>query len=130
MRLRLNDPEVKIAPGMTGFARVIAHRRQVLAVPRDAVSSLSAGKGVVRLVDDAGRPVSTEVSLGDVDDRYVEITNGITHLIGCCSIMPVICATTIRFTLRELWRPKISNQALYQCLAWFYGLRGSLHLPS
>jgi multidrug efflux pump subunit AcrA (membrane-fusion protein) len=78
VRLRLNDPEVKIAPGMTGFARVIAHRRQVLAVPRDAVSSLSAGKGVVRLVDDAGRPVSTEVSLGDVDDRYVEITNGIS----------------------------------------------------
>jgi len=63
---------------MTGFARVRAQRRQVLAVPRDAVSSLSAGKGVVRLVDDAGRPVSTEVSLGDVDDRYVEITNGIS----------------------------------------------------
>jgi multidrug efflux pump subunit AcrA (membrane-fusion protein) len=78
VRLRLDDSEVKIAPGMTGFARVMAHRRQVLAVPREAVSSLSAGKGVVRLVDDSGRPVSTPVSLGEVDDHFVEITSGIS----------------------------------------------------
>jgi HlyD family secretion protein len=78
VRLRLDDPGVKIAPGMTGFARVMARRRQVLAVPREAVSSLSAGKGVVRLVDGAGRPVSTPVSLGEVDDQYVEITGGIS----------------------------------------------------
>jgi multidrug efflux pump subunit AcrA (membrane-fusion protein) len=77
VRLRLEDEGLKIAPGMTGFARVIAHHRQVLAVPRDAVSSLSAGKGVVRLVNSSGRSVSTLVSLGDVDDQFVEITNGI-----------------------------------------------------
>jgi HlyD family secretion protein len=77
VRLRLEDEGLKIAPGMTGFARVIAHHRQVLAVPRDAVSSLSAGKGVVHVVNDSGRSVSTLVSLGDVDDQFVEITNGI-----------------------------------------------------
>jgi HlyD family secretion protein len=77
VRLRLEDEGSKIAPGMTGFARVTAHHRQVLAIPRDAVSSLSAGKGVVRVVDNSGRSVSTLVSLGDVDDQFVEITGGI-----------------------------------------------------
>jgi multidrug efflux pump subunit AcrA (membrane-fusion protein) len=78
VRLRLEDDGLKIAPGMTGFALVIAHHRQVLAVPRDAVSSLSAGKGVVRVVNNSGRSVSTQVGLGDVDDHFVEITSGIS----------------------------------------------------
>jgi multidrug efflux pump subunit AcrA (membrane-fusion protein) len=77
VRLRLDDSGVKIAPGMTGFARVVARRRQVLAVPREAVSSLSAGKGVVRVVENSGRAVSTLVSLGEVDDKFVEITSGV-----------------------------------------------------
>jgi HlyD family secretion protein len=77
VRLRLADDGLKVAPGMTGFARVIAHHRQVLSVPRDAVSSLSAGKGVVRVVNNSGRSISTLVSLGDVDDHFVEITSGI-----------------------------------------------------
>lgn len=77
VRLRLDDPGVKIAPGMTGFARVVSRRRQVLAVPREAVSSLSAGKGVIRVVQNSGRAVSTLVSLGEVDDKFVEITSGV-----------------------------------------------------
>jgi len=62
---------------MTGFARVVAHHRRALAVPREAISSLSAGKGVVRIVDDSGHPVTTPVSLGAVDERFVEITGGV-----------------------------------------------------
>jgi HlyD family secretion protein len=77
VRLRLDDDGAKVVPGMTGFARVIAHRRQVLSVPRDAVSSLSAGKGVVRVVDNSGHAVTTLVSLGEVDDHYAEITSGV-----------------------------------------------------
>ena len=77
VRLHLDSPGVKLAPGMTGFARVVAHHRKALAVPREALSSLSAGKGVVRTVDDAGRPVSTPVSFGAVDDSYAEVTEGL-----------------------------------------------------
>jgi multidrug efflux pump subunit AcrA (membrane-fusion protein) len=77
VRLRLDAPGVKLAPGMTGFTRVVSHHRRALAVPREALSSLSAGKGVVRVVDDSGRPVTAPVSLGEVDDRYVEITAGL-----------------------------------------------------
>jgi HlyD family secretion protein len=77
VRLSVDAPGVKLAPGMTGFARVVAYHRRALAVPRESLSSLSAGKGVVRVVDDAGHPVTTTVSLGEVDDRYVEITAGL-----------------------------------------------------
>src|SRR5271166_3515230 len=77
VRLRLVDPGVKVAPGMTGFVRVVSRHRRALTVPREAISSLSAGKGVVRIADDSGRPVTTPVSLGDVDARFVEITGGL-----------------------------------------------------
>ena len=77
VRLRLEAPGVRLAPGMTGFARVMVTHRRALAVPREALSSLSAGKGVVRIVDESGHPVTTPVSLGEVDERYVEITEGL-----------------------------------------------------
>jgi HlyD family secretion protein len=77
VRLHVEASDVKLAPGMTGFARMIAHHRGALAIPREALSSLSAGKGVVRLVDDSGRPVTTPVSLGEVDEHFVEITDGL-----------------------------------------------------
>jgi HlyD family secretion protein len=77
VRLRVQVDGVKLAPGMTGLARLICHRPRALAVPRDAVSSLSAGKGVVRIADDSGHHTSRLVSLGEVDDRFVEITKGL-----------------------------------------------------
>ena len=77
VRLHLDVQNTKLAPGMTGFARMIVHHRKALAIPRGALSSLSAGKGVVRIVDDAGHPVTTPVSLGEVNQRFVEITEGL-----------------------------------------------------
>src|SRR6266478_8656506 len=55
VRIRLQAAGIRLAPGMTGFARLIVHHRNAVAVPRAAVSSLSAGKGVVHTVDDSGR---------------------------------------------------------------------------
>ena len=77
VRLRVQADGVKLAPGMTGLARLVCHHRGTLAVPREAVSSLSAGKGVVRIVGDSGHHTSRLVSLGEVDDRFVEITKGL-----------------------------------------------------
>ncbi|MBV9274728.1 MAG: efflux RND transporter periplasmic adaptor subunit [Verrucomicrobia bacterium] len=79
VRLRIDTQEVKLAPGMTGFARVIARRQKTLAVRRDAVSSLSAGKGVVRLVDNSGHLVTTPVEIGAVDDQYVQVLSGLNE---------------------------------------------------
>jgi hypothetical protein len=39
---------------------------------------LSAGQGVVRVVDNSGHAVTTPVSLGEVDDQFAEITSGIS----------------------------------------------------
>jgi HlyD family secretion protein len=77
VRLQLEDAGVRFAPGMTGFARIVTRHRRALAISRDAVSSLSAGKGVVRVADDAGHLTTTPVVLGDFDDRFVEITGGL-----------------------------------------------------
>jgi multidrug efflux pump subunit AcrA (membrane-fusion protein) len=77
VRLQVDAAGVKLRPGMTGFARIVTHHRDALAVPRDAVSSLSAGKGVVRTVDPSGKITTTLITFGDVDDRFVEITGGL-----------------------------------------------------
>jgi HlyD family secretion protein len=77
VRLRIDSSDVKLAPGMTGFTRLIAHTDKALAVRRDAVSSLSAGKGVVRLVDNSGHLATTPVMIGAVDDNFVQILSGL-----------------------------------------------------
>ncbi len=64
------------APGMTGFARIVSERTS-LGVPLGAVSSISAGKGVVHTVDAAGGRSIAIVTVGEVDDRRVEILAGI-----------------------------------------------------
>jgi hypothetical protein len=79
VRLHLDVSDVKLAPGMTGFVRLVNRHRNALAIPREALSSLSAGKGVVRTVDESGHPVTTPVSFGEVDERYVEITAGLNY---------------------------------------------------
>lgn len=69
---------LKLRPGMTGFVKIDCERKSVLSVPREAVSSLSAGEGVVRVVDRDGHIQTTLVHFGQVDDQYVEITSGLT----------------------------------------------------
>jgi HlyD family secretion protein len=77
VRLHVETDAAKLAPGMTGFARVICHRQKALAIPRGAVTTVSAGKGVVRTVDAFGHHTAVLVSLGTMDDRFVEITGGL-----------------------------------------------------
>jgi HlyD family secretion protein len=63
------------APGMTGFAR-FALGRQSIAVPQAAVTSLSAGSGVLHILD-AGRHVARQVRCGATSDGWTEILEGI-----------------------------------------------------
>jgi multidrug efflux pump subunit AcrA (membrane-fusion protein) len=76
VRLHVDDANTSLAPGMSGFTRIICHHRG-LAVPREAVATVSAGKGVVRKLDGSGHYIGTPVLLGDVDDQFVEITNNL-----------------------------------------------------
>jgi HlyD family secretion protein len=77
--LQVQTGGLKLSPGMTGFVKINCERKAVLAVPREAVSSLSAGEGVVRLVDEGEHIRSTLIHFGQVDDQYVEITSGLNR---------------------------------------------------
>jgi HlyD family secretion protein len=76
VRLALEPIGLRVTPGMTGFARV-TYRHFALAIPRDALTSLSAGKGIVRQIDERGIQKAVEVRVGDIDDHFVEVTEGL-----------------------------------------------------
>jgi HlyD family secretion protein len=76
VRLHIDDPSVEFTPGMSGFTRIICHHRG-LAVPLEAVATVSAGKGVVRKLDSAGHYTGAPVLLGEVDEHFVEITENL-----------------------------------------------------
>lgn len=68
--------DISLAPGMTGFAR-IESSRESLAVPRQALLSISAGKAIVQLINEDGERESREVSVGLIDDEAAEILSGL-----------------------------------------------------
>jgi multidrug efflux pump subunit AcrA (membrane-fusion protein) len=75
VRVALDGPGAGIVPGLTGFVRI---RREVqsLAIPRTAVSAISAGKGIV-LVADGSRFEPKDVTLGVADGDWIGVESGI-----------------------------------------------------
>jgi multidrug efflux pump subunit AcrA (membrane-fusion protein) len=75
-RIRVDPPEgIPFLPGMTGFA-IIRSESEVLSLPREAVFAITAGKGMVYLVEgDVPRP--REVTLGIIDGDYIQICDGL-----------------------------------------------------
>ena len=68
-------PEVPVLPGMTGFASVKAES-EVTCLPREATFALTAGKGMVYLVEGSKfRP--HEVTLGVIDGDFIEVRDGL-----------------------------------------------------
>ncbi|MGE3820224.1 MAG: efflux RND transporter periplasmic adaptor subunit [Isosphaeraceae bacterium] len=72
-----NAPEARPIPGMTGFAIIVA-KSEVLTLPREAVSAITGGKGIVFLVD-GDDFVPQEVTLGLIDGDYIEVRDGLTE---------------------------------------------------
>jgi HlyD family secretion protein len=66
-----------LSPGMTGFARIEA-QRDVLSVPRAAVTAITGKKGVVYVLRN-GKSETREVAIGDSWMDWTEITKGITE---------------------------------------------------
>lgn len=68
---------VNLAPGMTGFSRIESSRKS-LAVPRQALLSISAGKAIVQLIDEDGHRQPREVQVGLINDEAAEILAGLS----------------------------------------------------
>lgn len=76
VRVELEPLEhLAFAPGMTGFAKFTLQRESI-AVPQSALTSLSAGSGVVHVVE-AGRHVARQVHCGATSNGWTEILDGI-----------------------------------------------------
>jgi hypothetical protein len=67
--------EMPILPGMTGFAMIRA-QSEVLCIHRQAVFAITAGKGLVYLVD-GDQFLPREVTLGVLDGDYIEVREGL-----------------------------------------------------
>ncbi len=62
--------------GMTGFAR-IEQEYEAMSVPRGAVTSISAGKGLVYVVHGDDEWETREVGIGQVSEESVEVLSGL-----------------------------------------------------
>jgi multidrug efflux pump subunit AcrA (membrane-fusion protein) len=75
VRIQLDDPELAIVPGLTGFARVVL-KSESLAIPRAGVMAASGGKGLVYVArGDTFAP--KEVTQGVTDGDWAEIRSGL-----------------------------------------------------
>jgi HlyD family secretion protein len=79
VRFHLDAGNLRLAPGLTGFARVKVSHENSLALPVQAISSLSGGKGVVHVVNEQGHTVSTPVTIGEVDNQFAEVISGVSQ---------------------------------------------------
>jgi hypothetical protein len=74
-RIQLDPTTVSIAPGMTGFC-VIRSKQEVNCLPREAVSAVTGGKGIVYLIH-GNRFEPHEVILGIIDGDWIQIREGL-----------------------------------------------------
>ena len=75
VRVRFDEDDPRVLPGMTGFC-MVESTTDALCLPREAVAAVTSGKGIVNLVvGDRFEP--REVSLGVVDGDWIQIRDGL-----------------------------------------------------
>ena len=76
---KLENPEGKLRPGMrTEFSIVVSYREDVMAVPRSALQGDPSNRFLyVKRIGLENAYVKSEVIVGERNDRYVEIVNGL-----------------------------------------------------
>ncbi len=67
---------VAVTPGMTGFVRIQSQRTS-MAIPRRALTSVSAGTGYVYVMTPEGKHQLRAVTVGMVDETAAEIFSGL-----------------------------------------------------
>jgi membrane fusion protein, multidrug efflux system len=77
--VEINNPDLRLKPGLSGFARIRRGIKDTLAVPSIAILNPSGEQASVFVVDDGGRANLRKVRSGIVANAMTEITNGLNE---------------------------------------------------
>ena len=75
--IEINNPDFRLKPGLSGFARIHRTAKDVLAVPSVAVINPSGDQASVFVVNGNGRAELRKVRLGVVVNAMTEVTGGL-----------------------------------------------------
>jgi len=75
--VKIENPDFRLKPGLSGFARIRRTAKDVLAVPSIAIMNPSGEQDSVFVVDGTNRASLRKVHPGIVVDAMTEITNGL-----------------------------------------------------
>lgn len=79
VRINLDSDDLLFVPGLTGYATVI-QKREVLCVPRGAVSAVSGNRGIIFVIGaDEETFEPRNVVVGIRDGEFVEVRQGLTE---------------------------------------------------
>ena len=74
--LKIGATDLRVVPGMTGFARLDLSK-QPLVIDRESLTSISAGKALVYALNDDDVTEEKEVQIGIIDGMQVEVVAGL-----------------------------------------------------
>ncbi len=75
--VEINNPDFRLKPGLSGFARIHRTAKDVPAVPSVAIINPSGDRASVFVVDNSGRANLRKVGLGIVVNAMTEVTGGL-----------------------------------------------------
>ncbi len=75
--IEINNPDFRLKPGLSGFARINRTAKDVPAVPSVAIINPSGDQASVFVVDNNGRANLRKVGLGIVVNAMTEVTGGL-----------------------------------------------------
>ena len=75
--VEINNPDFRLKPGLSGFARIRRTAKDALVVPSIAVMDPSGEQPVIYVVNDSNRANLRKVSSGVVANGLTEITSGL-----------------------------------------------------
>lgn len=75
--IEIKNPDFRLKPGLSGFARIRRTAKDVLAVPSISIMNPSGEQAAVFVVNDSDRANERKVHVGVVVDAMTEITSGL-----------------------------------------------------
>jgi RND family efflux transporter MFP subunit len=77
--IQVNNPDFRLKPGLSGFARIYRAAKDVLVVPSVAIINPTGDQASIFVVDNSGHAHLRKAGLGIVVNAMTEITGGLTQ---------------------------------------------------